>query len=696
MGCRQSRYSVDAVDGFGEAGVGEEYFQYATQLEYDLGFVSPHHASRSTALDASAGLPFDSPPKLRTHLSPHHNLASPADGGLHSGAGLLLTDGTAARTPHGLITPALQQRQDMGTPLVSSEAWASSMAWMAEQARAVLDWLREWWQWLVRCESKQRTIACAVICALVLLVGVSSLMLMQRSQMWAFLPGRGGVTLFYKLLMCPPATTSIGGRHFTYETAKVGDMCHEWVAGGEESAMHRAQSLDIILRLDDGYRAGDAYLPVILLGQGHYALITISAIDALRRPVYTHVTLQLGPDERYPWSMNHTVAATTPEEEDVVEDLVEDLGEDLFEDIVQATSDRIELLFEDTSDLVENLAEDLFDSIDGRNATQDRAEEVAEVAEEKSEEHAEHAAERAEIVAEEHAEEEEEEFEAAEEQGLLVGAEKRSGYYRFKQTLFGRAALCALRVDDDCDYFLHERMSSAVSVPEVYYNEATPPYFAGSHAVPAGSPILVATSEHYSVRSNYLVRNGCRGSRCDNVSVYRPPGDFDRYELVPAAALQTPMEKIRWPLQLRVQSAVIYKEVKSAGAVPEAMAPNLITFQGLGFEPEFTAYSAPGLAADHVSVYKRATPAGVAALIFVVVSLPLVLLCARAARAVIEFGGSPARRGGEDWVEDFSPAASPSPSSASPSPPITRMRSSPEPGSRAIVTMRPPAAAELL
>ena len=36
-------------------------------------------------------------------------------------------------------------------------------------------------------------------------------MLMQRSQMWAFLPGRGGVTLFYKLLMCPPATTSIGG-----------------------------------------------------------------------------------------------------------------------------------------------------------------------------------------------------------------------------------------------------------------------------------------------------------------------------------------------------------------------------------------------------------------------------------------------------------------------------------------------------
>ncbi len=28
----------------------------------------------------------------------------------------------------------------------------------------------------------------------------------------------------------------------------------------------------------------------------------------------------------------------------------------------------------------------------------------------------------------------------------------------------GKSALCALRVDDDCDYFVHDRMSSHVQV----------------------------------------------------------------------------------------------------------------------------------------------------------------------------------------------------------------------------------------
>ena len=50
-------------------------------------------------------------------------------------------------------------------------------------------------------------------------------------------------------------------------------------------------------------------------------------------------------------------------------------------------------------------------------------------------------------------------------QGLLLGAHKRGAYYRLKHSLVGRAALCALHVDDDCDYFLHQRMSAQVSVP---------------------------------------------------------------------------------------------------------------------------------------------------------------------------------------------------------------------------------------
>ena len=90
-------------------------------------------------------------------------------------------------------------------------------------------------------------------------------------------------------------------------------------------------------------------------------------------------------------------------------------------------------------------------------------------------------------------------METAEEHGLLLGASKRGAYYRIKHSLVGRAALCALRVDDDCDYFLHARMSPQVSVPDSYFDRLTPPYFLGARAVPAGSPMLVATAEHYAV-----------------------------------------------------------------------------------------------------------------------------------------------------------------------------------------------------
>ena len=110
-------------------------------------------------------------------------------------------------------------------------------------------------------------------------------------------------------------------------------------------------------------------------------------------------------------------------------------------------------------------------------------------------------------------------------------------------------------------------------------------------------------------------------------------------------------------------------------AAPPA-APTLITFQRLGFEPEYAAYSARGVAADHVFIYhERDTPAGVVALILLITCAPLLLLCARAARAVLaeEHGALLSRRGsmgdgspefGAPDAEDDSPSGSPSPSRA--------------------------------
>jgi hypothetical protein len=288
-------------------------------------------------------------------------------------------------------------------------------------------------------------------------------------------------------------------------------------------------------------------------------------------------------------------------------------------------------------------------------------------------------------------EEEEEELEAAEEQGLLVGAEKRGVYYRIKHSSVGRAALCALRVDGDCDYFLHERMSSKVSVPESYFRMPTPPFYYGAGAVPAGSPILVATSEHYSVRGKDNTRASCKGVACANLSVYRPPIDCDRFELVPAAALLTPKQRSRWPLQLRVQAAVVYTEsppspsttatpavAHSAAASrsnlhapspPAAVAatsssPSLISLQRLGFEPDFAAFSSrnPDPAVDALGVveYKgvgRSTPAAVLAVLVIVTCAPLVLLCGRCLRALIGDESASLQQSTDDW--DCSPDGSP-------------------------------------
>ena len=532
---------------------------------------------------------------------------------------------------------------------------------------------------MLQCEKQQRTIACLLGSTVLLLIGLFLVAAFGNLRAWAFLPGRGGETLFYQLRMCPPAVTSIGGRRFSYQTA----MTTEWCPDEPHPPLnnhvhHRVPSLDVNLRLENGYRPGDAYLPVMLLGAGQYAIVTFSAIDALRRPVYAPVTLQFGPDEQYPWATHNSTVAAEKElagDENVVEDLVEDLGEDLLEDIGEETSDVVEAVTEEAVDLVEKVSEDLFDWIDGRNATQDKAEEKAEAVEEAQEEAVEAIEEAIEEEAEEEAEEEEEEMEAAEEQGLLLDAARRGKYYIHTM---GKAALCALRADDDCDYFLHHKMSDHPMVPEPYYDKPSPPYFAGARAVPSGSPILVATHEHYAVRASREdpKKAGCRLNHCANVSVYRPVSEFDRYELVPAAALLTPKEKDRWPIQLRVQATIVYTEIDDEEGldVMEETPPSLIAFQRLGFEPEFTAYSSrvPG-ASDHVIKYRgadRSTPAGIIALIVLVTCAPLTLFCGRAARALL---ADPRLVTHKEWEDRDSPDLESSPeNSRSPSPELER------------------------
>jgi hypothetical protein len=212
----------------------------------------------------------------------------------------------AYNQPRPRPTRSAQQRTLTSPQVTVTVTWSSVRSWLVVQLCDAFDWLRERMRWLLRCERNQRCMSCAAIGALTLLVALTLGATIRQYRAWAFLPGRGGVTLFYELLMCPPGTVTAGGRQFSYRAAKTAERCFgDAVAAssGRESAAptHRMPSLDVILRLDDGYRAGDAYLPVVLLGQGEYALLTISVIDALRRPVYAPVTLQFGPDERYPY-----------------------------------------------------------------------------------------------------------------------------------------------------------------------------------------------------------------------------------------------------------------------------------------------------------------------------------------------------------------------------------------------------------
>ena len=306
---------------------------------------------------------------------------------------------------------------------------------------------------------------------------------------------------------------------------------------------------------------------------------------------------------------------------------------------------------EELTDLFEDVGEDLLDPLEAlaQDATAEAREEQAEIDEEAAEE---------ELEAEE--EEEEAEEEAAEEVGYLRGASI------YRDSLWKRAALCALRARTDCDYYRHERMSPEWHVPETYYGTRSPPFYYGPNAVPVGSPLLVATAEHYAERETYAAVEQCRGALCANISVHPLAVERDRYELLPAAALIAPEAIWRWPLQLRIHSAVVYAE---PATTPLALAtlvkmPPLISFTRLGFVPAFTAFSsAEGAIIQHGGRVREPRRQGNESLASLVIFLAVAVVIAAFAYCKIF---------GEDLYS--SPTASPaSTRTGSPDPPSRPM-----------------------
>ena len=217
--------------------------------------------------------------------------------------------------------------------------------------------LEECWHW-ARPQWKDLSLICIF---LLLLAALLLFFIIRETDTWATLPGRHGVTLFYELSMCAQRKVLAyqGRRHVAVQQARVWDDC----AYGNVSKVlvseaadqpaeaivphwrqsHRRKTQDVMLRLDDGYQLGAAYLPVVVLGAGDYALLTFSVIDALRRTVYAPVTLQLGPDESYPWSTNASRLGQHEDEEHWAEDLFEDFGEDILENLGDVVEDIAEV-----------------------------------------------------------------------------------------------------------------------------------------------------------------------------------------------------------------------------------------------------------------------------------------------------------------------------------------------------------------
>ena len=284
MGCRCSRYA-DVVEP-----PNDDVLVFSTQLEYDLAFVK----------------------------SPMLNQNGDADTAQQEGDSSIERRMMIA-TPQRHPTKSI-----LSTPLLTL-SWSDAGGWLADQVTVGTRGVREGWNWLAHWETEQRTTVGACASALALLFLLALFVAIEQARQWAFLPGRGGVTLFYDVLMCPPVPATFGGRRFARQEAKTTGWCAGDLSVADVAPpIHRSPSLDVTLRLEDGYTAGKPYLPVVVLGHGQYALITVSAIDALRRPVYAPVTFQLGPDEHYPWPTNMTAAAELAAlHEDVVEDIVE-------------------------------------------------------------------------------------------------------------------------------------------------------------------------------------------------------------------------------------------------------------------------------------------------------------------------------------------------------------------------------------
>jgi len=397
--------------------------------------------------------------------------------------------------------------------------------------------------------------------------------------------------LFYSVPLCP-ATPSQQSSQLTMRTLRTGAGCdHDDEAsrrggnggGGSGTAIGvdspmgvGVNSVDIMLRLADGFEVDESYLPVFIMGHGYSAVFTLTAVDATRKLIHREVTVQIGPNERfYPWNELHG-NGDRKHREKIFEDLVEDLGEDLLEDLRERVSDLLEEVQEDSFDSLEDL-------LDGQEETE---EEAAREREEEAREAAEEARERQEEEAEE---EEEAELEEAEEAGLLVGAYIRQQYFTVSKRFYDRLELRR------GGYYLPGRMSPDLIVPghtlvEGSNERPSPPYFYGSGAVPKGAQLLVATEEYFHLRPGWSPscvlghqRMGrlVGGGACYNVSLLEQQVDADRYELAPAVALEGPANEWQWPLALRLSSLRLF----SNGSA-DSETPFLVTFQPAGWEPQ--------------------------------------------------------------------------------------------------------------
>ena len=105
-------------------------------------------------------------------------------------------------------------------------------------------------------------------------------------------------------------------------------------SAGALQQLGEMRELGLMLRLDDGFELGKAYLPVFVLGPAQYALLTVSLLDSKGRSLFEvpELTVQLGPDERFPWIQGEEAFEEENDAyESVLEDIIDDLGEDLIE-----------------------------------------------------------------------------------------------------------------------------------------------------------------------------------------------------------------------------------------------------------------------------------------------------------------------------------------------------------------------------